>query len=55
MLWARWRYGGEDPFALYNGPEAGVPAFPDRVETFKDACALYSFEQEIKLAGGKIK
>lgn len=50
MIWCRWRYGGEDPYRVYNGPDAGPPPHPDRVEAFRDACAVYAHEVTMKIA-----
>lgn len=56
MIWCRWRYGGEDPYLVYNGADARIPPQNrDRVEAFKDACALYANEVEWRQAGAKLK
>lgn len=40
------RYLSQDPYYLYNGPNAKPPKSWDRVKTFIYACALYAAEDE---------
>jgi hypothetical protein len=54
VIYCRFRYFGEDPYAIYNGPGASPPAFPDRVDAFKHACGMYAYEMDVRLAGGKV-
>lgn len=49
VLWCRWRYGGEDPYVGYNGPEATQPPpRPERVQAIRDAFAVYAHEVAMK-------
>jgi hypothetical protein len=43
-LFALWRYRGIDPYAAHNGPGAGEPVWPGRVEALLTAFALYAAE-----------
>jgi len=65
MLFLAWRYGGEDPYRLYNGldgnfrplgyPEAdpAPPRYPTRLRHFLYGCGLYALEGEAKLASAR--
>lgn len=56
VLWCRWKYGGEDPYLVYNGPDAKQPPpRPERVESIRDAFAVYAHEMTAKLAGVKVQ
>lgn len=63
LLYLAWRYGGHDPYRLYNsldeqyrpveGGEALPPLEPWRVKMFVYGCAIYAQKDEIQKAGGK--
>lgn len=55
MLYCAWRYGGHNPYVLYNGEGAPPPPHPVRVTTFILGCAGVAYEEDVKLAGGKIR
>ena len=68
MLWCAWRFGGSDPFRLFNGLDDAYrpldtgrgdsprrPAHPSRVRSFMYAAALVAAERhgdELKVLAG---
>jgi hypothetical protein len=64
MLFLAWRYGGEDPYRLYNGLDADYrplghpdelsrpPRYPSRLRHFLYGAGLFASEIEAKLAAG---
>ena len=68
LLYLAWRYGGHDPYRLYNsldeqyrpidGGQLGDPAPPPepwRVKMFVYGCAMHAQKDEIQKAGGKVQ
>jgi hypothetical protein len=63
-VYLAWRYGGEEPYRLYNsldseyvpieGGERTPPLYPARLRYFIYGCAVAAFEEEAELAGAKI-
>jgi hypothetical protein len=45
-LYSAVRYLGQDPYYLYNGPDAKPPASWDRIKTFIYGCAIFAEDQE---------
>ena len=54
LFWAAWRYGGEDPYYLYNGPNASPSPHPSRLQTLKLAFGLFADEREREVNGIKV-
>ena len=65
-LYNAWRYGGHDPYRLYNllddnyrpmdvGGEPRRPLHPSRVRAFIYGCAKVAHEEAIKLSGGQVQ
>jgi hypothetical protein len=46
LLWLAWRFGNEDPYVLYNGPNAEEPKHPSRRRLFLYGCAAVAGEHE---------
>jgi hypothetical protein len=46
-LYSAVRYLSQDPYYLYNGPNATPPKSWHRIKTFIYGCAIYAEEQEV--------
>jgi hypothetical protein len=66
-VWAAWRYGGEDPWRLFNMLDSGYrplrdperpafrPARPSRVRAFMYACGRVALKIEGKVEQDPLK
>lgn len=64
-MWSIWRITGVDPYCIWNeldvlyrplyelSDERYLPPYPTRLEAVKTAFGLFSYEFDVKLAGGK--
>lgn len=51
ILYCAWRYGGADPYRLYNGDDAPPCPQPWRLRYLTYAMAMFAREDDLKVHG----